>query len=87
VALRFIDHHGHVTQTYPENPNGSPDGITGVSSDDGRVLITMPHPERVFRTAQLSWHPASWGHYSPWMRLFDNARAWVEQSRRGGPPK
>jgi phosphoribosylformylglycinamidine synthase len=82
VALRFVDHDGSVAQRYPANPNGSPQGITAVSSDDGRVLIAMPHPERVFRTAQLSWHPRSWGHYSPWMRLFDNARSWVDEPRR-----
>jgi len=82
VALRFVDHHGQATERYPYNPNGSPGGITAVSSDDGRVLITMPHPERVFRTAQLSWHPREWGHYSPWMRLFDNARRWVDERRR-----
>jgi phosphoribosylformylglycinamidine synthase len=81
VALRFVDHRGHVATRYPDNPNGSPEGITAVSSDDGRVLITMPHPERVFRTAQLSWHPREWGHYSPWMRLFDNARRWVDEQR------
>ncbi|HKO89966.1 MAG TPA: phosphoribosylformylglycinamidine synthase [Polyangiaceae bacterium] len=81
VALRFADHRGGVATRYPDNPNGSPEGITAVSSDDGRVLITMPHPERVFRTAQLSWHPREWGHYSPWMRLFDNARRWVDERR------
>jgi phosphoribosylformylglycinamidine synthase len=82
VALRFVEHHGSAAASYPANPNGSPQGITAVSSDDGRVLITMPHPERVFRTDQLSWHPAPWGHYSPWMRLFDNARSWVDEQRR-----
>jgi phosphoribosylformylglycinamidine synthase len=82
VALRFIDSEGRPAQRYPDNPNGSPAGITGISSDDGRVLIAMPHPERVFRSAQLSWHPSSWGNYSPWMRVFDNARAWVEMGRR-----
>ncbi|HEU4581959.1 MAG TPA: phosphoribosylformylglycinamidine synthase [Polyangiaceae bacterium] len=82
VAWRFVDHHGRVAATYPANPNGSPQGITAVSSSDGRVLISMPHPERVFRTAQMSWHPADWGHYSPWMRLFDNARSWVDARRR-----
>ncbi len=81
VALRFVDHQGSVTEHYPENPNGSPAGVTGVSSDDGRVLIVMPHPERVFRTQQLSWHPPGWGHYSPWMRLFDNARQWVHRRK------
>ena len=82
VALRFVDHDGKPTERYPENPNGSSGGVTAVSSDDGRVLVLMPHPERVFRTAQLSWHPKGWGHYSPWMRLFDNARQWVERGRR-----
>jgi phosphoribosylformylglycinamidine synthase len=82
VALRFVDHQGGVAASYPANPNGSPRGITAISSDDGRVLITMPHPERVFRTAQLSWHPKGWAHYSPWMRLFDNARAWVDARQR-----
>jgi phosphoribosylformylglycinamidine synthase len=77
VALRFVDGGGVATERYPDNPNGSPAGVTGVSSDDGRVLIAMPHPERVFRSAQLSWHPPGWGAFSPWMRVFDNARAWV----------
>jgi phosphoribosylformylglycinamidine synthase len=81
VALRFIDHDGVATEQYPENPNGSRAGVTGVTSDDGRALLVMPHPERVFLSAQLSWHPPEWRHYSPWMRLFDNARLWVE--RRG----
>lgn len=84
VALRFVDHEGAVTERYPENPNGSASGVTGVTSEDGRVLILMPHVERVFRTAQLSWHPAEWGHYSPWMRVFDNARLWVDARRRTG---
>jgi phosphoribosylformylglycinamidine synthase len=79
VALRFVDHEGAPTERYPENPNGSPGGVTGVTSDDGRVLVLMPHPERVFLSAQMSWHPRGWGRYSPWMRLFDNARRWVEQ--------
>jgi phosphoribosylformylglycinamidine synthase len=82
VALRFVDDEGRPTEHYPENPNGSPGGVTGVTSDDGRVLILMPHAERVFRTAQMSWHPREWGHYSPWMRVFDNARLWVDQRRR-----
>jgi phosphoribosylformylglycinamidine synthase len=77
VAARFVDHHGAVTERYPENPNGSPGGITALTAAGGRVMIIMPHPERVFRTAQLSWHPREWGEDSPWMRLFRNARAWV----------
>jgi phosphoribosylformylglycinamidine synthase len=74
VCLRFVEGDGAVASRYPANPNGSPDGITGLCSDDGRVSIVMPHPERVVRTAQLSWAPAGWGEASPWQRLFDNAR-------------
>jgi phosphoribosylformylglycinamidine synthase len=77
VALRFVDGHGEVAARYPQNPNGSPEGITGLSAAGGRVLITMPHPERVFRSVQMSWAPAEWGEDSPWMRLFYNARRWV----------
>jgi phosphoribosylformylglycinamidine synthase len=77
AALRFVTNDGAVAERYPANPNGSPHGIAGLSNADGRVTIMMPHPERVFRTAQLSWHPAEWGECSPWQRLFDNARAWV----------
>jgi phosphoribosylformylglycinamidine synthase len=79
VAARFVDHLGAVTERYPENPNGSPGGITALTAAGGRVTILMPHPERVFRNAQLSWHPRAWDRVddSPWMRLFDNARAWV----------
>ena len=77
VALRFIDGHGKVAAQYPANPNGSPDGITGLTSEDGRSTLLMPHPERVHRSVQMSWHPAEWGEESPWMRLFHNARAWV----------
>lgn len=74
VALRFVDNHGKVTQHYPANPNGSPNGITAVTNESGRVTIMMPHPERVFRTVSNSWHPAEWGEDSPWMRMFRNAR-------------
>jgi phosphoribosylformylglycinamidine synthase len=77
AALRYVDNHGRRTDRYPANPNGSPAGIAGLASSDGRVTIMMPHPERVFRTAQLSWHPADWGECSPWQQLFDNARHWV----------
>ena len=77
-ALRFVDGDAQIATRYPANPNGSPDGITGLTSDDGRVTIMMPHPERVFRSAQLSWHPANWGEASPWLRLFRNARVWSE---------
>ncbi len=77
VALRFVDNSGGVTQTYPLNPNGSPQGIAGLTTPDGRFTILMPHPERVFRTVQHSWHPEGWGEDGPWMRMFRNARRWV----------
>lgn len=74
VAMRYIDHQGHPTQTYPYNPNGSPNGIAGLTTHDGRFSILMPHPERLFRTLQYSWHPKAWGDDGPWMRMFRNAR-------------
>ncbi|MCB9722753.1 MAG: phosphoribosylformylglycinamidine synthase [Spirochaetaceae bacterium] len=77
VALRFVDGHGDVASRYPANPNGSPDGLTGLTTPDGRITIMMPHPERVFRTVQHSWHPPEWGEDAPWIRLFRNARAWL----------
>jgi phosphoribosylformylglycinamidine synthase len=77
VAARFVDGGGAVTERYPENPNGSPRGIAAVTTADGRVTAIMPHPERVFRTVQLSWHPREWGEDSPWLRMFRNARAFV----------
>jgi phosphoribosylformylglycinamidine synthase len=77
VCLRFVDNYGRTTERFPFNPNGSPDGITGLTSEDGRFTILMPHPERVFRTVQQSWHPKAWGEDSPWMRMFRNARVWV----------
>ena len=77
VALRFVDGHGVPTMRYPYNANGSPLGITGLTTADGRFSILMPHPERVFRTVQMSWHPPEWGEDSPWMRIFRNARAWL----------
>jgi phosphoribosylformylglycinamidine synthase len=66
-----------VATRYPANPNGSPDGIAGLCSEDGRVTIMMPHPERVFRAAQNSWRPAHAGEDSGWMRIFRNARVWL----------
>jgi phosphoribosylformylglycinamidine synthase len=75
VAMRFVDNRGTPTESYPYNVNGSPLGIAGVTTPDGRVTIVMPHPERVFRTVQMSWHPDGWGEDSPWMRFFRNARA------------
>ncbi len=77
VAARFVDNYGEVTTQYPANPNGSPDGVTAVTSSDGRVTIMMPHPERVVLTQQWSWAPDGWGEESPWMRMFRNARKWV----------
>jgi phosphoribosylformylglycinamidine synthase len=78
VAARYVDGAGEVATRYPANPNGSPAGIAALSNADGRITILMPHPERVFRTVQLSWHPPGWGEDSPWMRMFYNARSWLE---------
>ncbi len=77
VALRFVDNRGQVSERYPYNANGSPLGIAGLTTADGRFSILMPHPERVFRSVQMSWHPPGWGEDSPWMRMFRNARAWL----------
>jgi phosphoribosylformylglycinamidine synthase len=77
ACLRFVDNGGKATEAFPLNPNGSPKGLTGLTAADGRVTICMPHPERVFRTVQMSWAPREWGEDSPWMRMFRNARAWV----------
>jgi phosphoribosylformylglycinamidine synthase len=75
--MRYIDHIGNFTEKYPYNPNGSLGGLTGFCSEDGRVTAMMPHPERVFRSVQMSWFPQEWGAFSPWMRVFRNARVWV----------
>jgi phosphoribosylformylglycinamidine synthase len=75
IAARYVDNYGKVADAYPANPNGSLDGICGLSNDDGRVTIMMPHPERVARSVQNSWHPPEWGDDGPWMRMFRNARA------------
>jgi len=77
VALRFVDDRGAPTERYPYNPNGSPQGITGLTTADGRFTILMPHPERVFRSVQMSWRPDGWGEASPWLRMFRNARRWL----------
>ncbi len=77
AALRFVDNDGSPALAYPANPNGSADGLAGFTSADGRATILMPHPERVFRSVQMSWRDPSLGEDSPWMRLFRNARAWV----------
>jgi phosphoribosylformylglycinamidine synthase len=78
VAARFVDNHYRITEQYPLNPNSSPLGMTALTTTSGRVTIMMPHPERVFRTQAMSWHPPEWGEDSPWMKLFYNARAWVD---------
>ena len=78
VALRYIDNDLAVASRYPANPNGSPQGITGLCSLDGRATIMMPHPERVFRTVQHSWEPPQWGEDGGWLRLFRNARRWLD---------
>jgi phosphoribosylformylglycinamidine synthase len=77
LAIRYIDNRGAPASLYPANPNGSPGGIAGLCSADGRVTILMPHPERVQRSVQHSWHPAGWGDDGPWLRLFRNARVFV----------
>ncbi|MBL0213663.1 MAG: phosphoribosylformylglycinamidine synthase [Myxococcales bacterium] len=78
VSARYVDGGGAVATTYPANPNGSPAGVAALTTADGRCTIMMPHPERVFRNAQLSWRPREWtGNHSPWMRMFRNARDWV----------
>ncbi|MCK9509670.1 MAG: phosphoribosylformylglycinamidine synthase [Pigmentiphaga sp.] len=83
VALRYVDNHGRTTEAYPANPNGSPQGIAGVTTADGRFTVLMPHPERGVRNVQLSWAPPNWGPadsggpWTPWMRMFRNARRWI----------
>ena len=78
IAMQYVNYSGNPTQTYPHNPNGSEDGIASVCDDSGRIMIMMPHPERVFRAIQNSWHPDDWQERSPWMRMFENARKWVD---------
>jgi phosphoribosylformylglycinamidine synthase len=77
VAMRYVDNRGQPTGLYPYNPSGTPQGITGVTTADGRFTIVMPHPERVFRSVQMSWPPDGAPEDSPWMRMFRNARRWV----------
>jgi phosphoribosylformylglycinamidine synthase len=73
-AMRFVDHHGQATEAYPFNPNGSPGGLTSVTTPDGRFTALMPHPERVFRNVQMSWTSGDRAQHSPWLRMFQNAR-------------
>ena len=79
AALRYVDNRGEATERYPYNPNGSEGGLTGFTSEDGRATILMPHPERGFRSLQLSYRPQGQflGESGPWMRMFRNARAFV----------
>ena len=76
-AMRFVDHSGAATEAYPFNPNGSPGGLTAVTTPDGRFTALMPHPERVFRNVQMSWTSGDVAQRSPWTRMFANARRWV----------
>ncbi len=78
ACLRYVDSRGVASETYPVNPNGSALGLNGFSSEDGRFTIMMPHPERIFRSVQNSWAAPDWGEYSPWMRMFRNARRWID---------
>ena len=75
--MRFVDNHGQPTEAYPANPNGSPGGLTAVTTADGRFTALMPHPERAFRNVQMSWQPGELSASSQWMRMFGNARRWV----------
>ncbi len=77
VCMRYVDPNGIATERYPDNPNGSWNGQTGFTTEDGRFTIMMPHPERVWRTSQFSWAPSNWGEDGPWLRLFRNARRWI----------
>ncbi len=77
IAVQYVDPQGKTTQRYPYNPNGTLDAIAGLTNDDGRVTIMMPHPERVIRTVQMSWHPDNWDEFSPWFKIFQNAYDFV----------
>jgi phosphoribosylformylglycinamidine synthase len=78
VTMCFVDNASTPTEVYPFNPNGSPRGVTGLTTKDGRFSIMMPHPERVFRAVQHSWRPDDWAEDGPWMRMFRNARKFIE---------
>ena len=80
IAMQFVDALERSTEKYPINPNGSPNGITGITASNGRITIMMPHPERVFRKVQMSWHRGDWNEFSPWMQIFVNAKNFSESS-------
>ena len=80
IAMHFVDSSENSSEMYPINPNGSPNGITGITASNGRVTIMMPHPERVFRKVQLSWHRKDWNEYSPWMQIFINAKKFSDKN-------
>ena len=80
IAMQYINSQGQPTEQYPLNPNGSVNGLTGITAADGRVTIMMPHPERVFRASQFSWKPDAWKDFSPWMQMFINAKLFSEGS-------
>ena len=78
ISMQYVDHSGIPSETYPHNPNGSQNAAAAICDDTGRITIMMPHPERVFRAVQNSWHPDEWEERSPWMRMFENAREWIK---------
>jgi phosphoribosylformylglycinamidine synthase len=80
VSAQYVDNYGKTTEAYPFNPNGSVDGITALTTADGRATIIMPHPERAFLTHQHSWQPPEWGEESPWFKIFQNARSWIDKT-------
>jgi phosphoribosylformylglycinamidine synthase len=77
VVMQYVNADGSSAENYPQNPNGSPAGVTGLCNTDGRVTIMMPHPERTLRSVNFSWAPAEWSDVSPWQRMFQNARQWL----------
>ena len=78
ISMQYVDHSGKPSDTYPHNPNGSHNSAAAICDETGRITIMMPHPERVFRVIQNSWHPIDWEERSPWMRMFENAREWIK---------